>query len=76
MKLKQWFEMDMDFKYFEIKFIIIITLLSTLLLINIWPRFRNDALEFHWFWYLILIAIVSIIWIIWKKYLIRKRDHT
>ena len=75
MKLKHWFEMDMDFKYFEIKFIIIITLLSTLLLINIWPRFRNDALEFHWLWYLILIAIISIIWIIWKKYLIRKRDH-
>jgi len=68
MKLRQRLEKDMTFKYFEIKFIIIITLLSTLLLINIWPRFRNDALEFHWFWYLILIVILSIIWIIWKRY--------
>ena len=74
MNLKQWLEMDMTFKYFEIKFIIIITLLLTLLLINIWPRFRNDALEFGWYGYLILIAIISIIWIIWKKYWSRKEN--
>ncbi len=72
MKLKQWLEKDMGFKYFEIKFMIIITLLSTLLFINIWPRFRNDALEFTWYWYVILIAILVFIWIIWRKHSSKK----
>jgi hypothetical protein len=67
MNLKEWFEMDMDFKYFELKFIVIITLISTLFLVNIWPRFRDDVIEFSWLGYLIIIAIVSIIWIIWRK---------
>jgi len=72
MKLKQRLEMDMTFKYFEIKFIIIITLLSTLFLINIWPRFRNDTLEFPWYGILLLIVICLIIWKIWKTYWINK----
>ena len=40
---------------------IIITLLTTLLLINIWPRFRSDAMSVDWYWYVILIAIFLII---------------
>jgi hypothetical protein len=39
---------------------IIVTLLATAFLMNIWPRFRNDALEIPWYAYLILIAIFSI----------------
>ena len=37
--------------------LIIVTLLSTLLLASVWPRFRNDALSFGWLGYVILIAL-------------------
>ena len=61
-KIKEWFEREYSLKYYEIKCIIIITMLSTFLLVKIWPRLRNDALEFVWYWYVILIVIFSLIW--------------
>ena len=60
MNLRKRFEMDLSLKYYEIKFIII-TLLSTLLLINIWPRFRNDVMSVDRYWYVISIAILLIV---------------
>jgi amino acid permease len=72
MKLKEWFEREYTLKYYEIKGIVIITLLSTLLLINVWPRFRNDALEFTWYWYVILIVILLITWKMWRKHSSKK----
>ena len=33
---------------------IIVTFLSTLLLLTVWPRFRNGAMSLGWFVYLIL----------------------
>jgi hypothetical protein len=71
-KIREYFEKKYTLKYFEIKGIIIITLLSTLFLIKIWPRFRNDALEFPWHWYVILIVILVFIWIKWRSHLSNK----
>ncbi|MFT7170030.1 MAG: hypothetical protein ACI80K_003175 [Paracoccaceae bacterium] len=39
---------------------IIVTLLATLLLLSIWPRFLRDALSVHWLVYILMIAIASI----------------
>jgi|TARA_Y100000310_G_scaffold144610_1_gene143847 hypothetical protein len=66
-KIKEYFEKEYTLKYFEIKGMVIITLLSTLFLIKIWPRFRNDALEFTWYWYVILIVVLAVIWIKWRS---------
>ena len=68
MKIKELFEKKYTLRYYEIKGIIIITLLSTLLLINIWPRFLSDALEFSWYLYVALIVLLLIVWKIWKKH--------
>ncbi len=67
MKIKEYFEKKYTLKYFEIKAMLIVTMLSTLFLIKIWPRFRNDALEFSWYWYVILITTVSLTWVIWRS---------
>ena len=75
-KLKELFEKEYTLKYFEIKAIIIITLLSTLFLIKIWPRFRNDALEFAWYLYVILITAIILIWIMWRNHSSNKNRKT
>jgi hypothetical protein len=72
-KIKEYFEKKYTLRYFEIKSMIIITLLSTLFLVNVWPRFRNDVLEFPWYGYVILIAILAIIWIIWRNHASNKQ---
>lgn len=38
---------------------IVITLLSTLLLLTVWPRFHNDAMSVAWYVYLILIGLFT-----------------
>jgi hypothetical protein len=68
MKIKELFERKYTLKYYEIKGIIIITLISTLLLVNIWPRFLSDVLEVSWYFYVILIVILLIFWKIWKRH--------
>lgn len=40
--------------------IIIVTMLSTLCAINVWPRFLDDATSIEWYFYLILIAIFGL----------------
>jgi len=72
MKIRERFEKEYTLKYFEIKGIVIITMLSTLLLVNIWPRFRNDVLEFSWYWHILLIVLFSLILIIWRNHSSKK----
>jgi len=67
-KIKKYFEREYTFKYFEIKAMIIITMISTLFLIKLWPRFRNDTLEFPWYGYVTLIAILVFIWLTWRSH--------
>ena len=38
---------------------IIVTLLGTLLLLSVWPRFLEDALSVHWLVYILMIAIAA-----------------
>jgi hypothetical protein len=39
---------------------IIVTLLSTLLLLKVWPRFSDDAMSVAWYVYLVLIAAFAV----------------
>jgi len=49
-------------------YIIIITMLSTLLLLNFWPRFLNDVLNFPMVGYITLLVVFSILlYRGWKK---------
>jgi hypothetical protein len=59
--LKERFQRKVTMKVYERQCLVIITLLTTLLLINIWPRFRSDAMSVGWYWYVILIAIFLIV---------------
>jgi len=68
MKIKEWFEREYVLKYYEIKGIIILAILSTLLLISIWPNYNYNALESNWLFLVILIVIFLIIGWIWKKF--------
>ena len=47
-------------KPIEIDIIMVFTLLSTLFLLKIWPRFLSDALSFPWYVYLILLGFLAI----------------
>jgi len=60
MKLEKRFKRKIIMKVYERQCMIIITLLSTLLLLNIWPRFRSDVLLVPWYAYVILIIIFLI----------------
>ena len=67
MKLKERWNKKITMKRYHMRCMIIITLLATLLLINIWSRFRYDALSIPWYVYVILIVIFSIPFFIKKK---------
>jgi len=67
MKLKERWNRKITMKIYHMRCMIIITLLATLLLINIWPRFRYDALSIPWYVYVILIIIFSIPFFINKR---------
>ena len=60
MWLKDRLQKKITIKLYEWQCMIIVTLLLTLFLINVWPRFRSDALSIEWYWYLILVFIFSI----------------
>ncbi len=60
MKLKERWNKKITMKIYQMRLGIIITLLTTLLLINIWPRFRYDVLSLPWYVYIILIALFLI----------------
>lgn len=65
MKIKEWFEREYHLKYYEIKGIIILTMLLTLLLISIWPNYNYVALQSNWS---LLVILIVIFLIIWKKF--------
>ena len=60
MNLKKLVNRKITMKAYERNLIIVITLMSTLLLLNIWSRFRYDALSVPWYIYVILIVLFSI----------------
>ncbi len=66
MKLKERFQRKISMTVLQRQCMIIVTLMSTLLLITVWPRFRTDAMSLDWYVYLILI-IVFLIPIIKRK---------
>jgi hypothetical protein len=59
MGLKERFQRSITMTVLQRQCMIIVTLLSTLLLLTIWPRFRSDALSLDWYVYLILVIIFS-----------------
>jgi len=68
MTLKEYFFKPYKIKYYQLKSIIIVTMLTTLLLVNIWDRLRSDVLSFGWLGYIVLIIIFSIPMFINKEY--------
>ena len=60
MNLKELVNRKITMKAYERNLIVVITLLSTLLLLNIWPRFRYDVLSFPLYGYIILIVLFAI----------------
>jgi len=57
MKLKDRFQTKITMTVLQRQCLVIVTMLSTLLFISIWPRFLADALSVNWVVYLILIGI-------------------
>jgi len=60
MKLKEFVNRKITMKAYERNLMMAITLLSTALLINIWPRFKADAASFPWYIYVALIVLFAI----------------
>jgi uncharacterized membrane protein YqjE len=60
MKIKELFQRKITMTVLQRQCMIIVTLLSTLCLMTIWPRFRTDAMSLEWYVYLILIVIFLI----------------
>ena len=60
MKLKERFQRKISMTVLQRQCMIIVTLMSTLLLITVWPRFRTDAMSLGWYVYLILIIVFLI----------------
>ena len=67
MNLEKRFKRKITMRSYERNLIMVITLLSTLLLLNIWPRFRSDALSVPWYAYIILIVLFVIPFLIKKR---------
>ncbi|MCJ7629555.1 MAG: hypothetical protein MUO50_14360 [Longimicrobiales bacterium] len=59
MGLKDHLQRSITMTVLQRSCMIVVTLLSTLLLLTIWPRFRNDALSLDWYVYLILVILFS-----------------
>lgn len=60
MGLKQRLQQKITMTVLQRQCAVIVTMLSTLCLIAIWPRFRSDALSVEWYVYLVLIALFLI----------------
>lgn len=60
MRLKEHFQRKVTITVLQGQCLLIITLLSTLCLVSVWPRFRDDALSVDWYVYLIMIALALI----------------
>jgi hypothetical protein len=60
MGLKERFQRTISMTVMQRQSMIIVTMLSILMLANIWPRFLADALSLDWYIYLILIILFAI----------------
>jgi len=61
MGIRKRLQRKITLQVYQIQSMLVIAILTILLLITNWPRFMNDAMEFSWFWYVILIAIFLLI---------------
>ena len=62
---QKFFQKKYTLTWLELDSTIITTILTTILLLNIWPRFQTDATTIPYYAYIILIPIFSIP--LWKK---------
>jgi len=60
MNIKERFQRKTTMTVLQRQCMIVVTLLSTLLLLTAWPRFRNDAMSLDWYVYLILVIVFLI----------------
>ena len=60
MGLKERLQRRITMTVLQRQCLVIVTLLSTLLLFTVWPRFRSDALSLDWYVYLILVIVFLI----------------
>jgi len=60
MNIKERFQRKIQMTVLQRQSLIIVTMLSTLLLLSIWPRFLDDALSLPWYIYLIMDIIFLI----------------
>ncbi|MCK5624760.1 hypothetical protein KAI04_02880 [Candidatus Pacearchaeota archaeon] len=60
MKLKKRIHKKVTMEVYQMRSMIIITLLATLLLVNVWSRFKEDVLSISWYIYVILIVLFAI----------------
>ena len=60
MDLRKRLQRKITIKVYERQCMIILTMLTTLLLIKIWSRFRSDAMSVGWKGYILLIVIFII----------------
>ena len=60
MTIKDRFRKEVKMSVLQRQSMIIVTMLSTLFLISIWPRFLADALSVNWAVYLVLISVVAV----------------
>jgi hypothetical protein len=60
MKLKETLQSKISMTLIQRKCMIIITILVTLLILTIWPRFYIDAMRVEWWIYSIFILIFAI----------------
>ncbi len=60
MAMKDRFRKEVRMSVLQRQCMMIVTMLSTLFLISIWPRFLADALSVNWAVYLVLIGVASV----------------
>ena len=60
MNIKKRLQTKISMTVLQRQCLIIVTLFSTLLLLTVWPRFRNDALSLDWYVYLVLVLVFLI----------------
>ncbi|MGI9443226.1 MAG: hypothetical protein ACR2N1_12215 [Rubripirellula sp.] len=59
MRIKDRFRQEVKMSVLQRQSMIIVTMLSTLFLVSIWPRFLADALSVNWAVYVVLIVVAA-----------------
>jgi len=58
--IRDRFRKEVKMSVLQRQSMIIVTMLSTLFLLSIWPRFLADALSVNWAVYLLLIGVAAV----------------